>query len=257
MSRRHADVGDHDGRPLYADLAEEPLRIRGTPCDHEPILGEKPAEAFADDQRVIGDDHPNLLALRQSRRVGFQFPLATGEGWRDRFDRAERRKVFGQVRDDQLEQALRPVEVLEQMFAEVAEADTGQHLVREHRLGCLRQENLAAVPRRADPRRPVDAEPDVPLRGDGWLGGVHAHPHPYGNTVRPGVGSESTLRGERRGDGILGAAEDDEEGVPLRIDLEARGALRTPSGAAVCGPRGPPRSVAPAASVTASIPRCR
>ena len=73
----------------------------------------------------------------------------------------------------------------------------------------------------ADASGPVDAQPDVALLCDDGLSGVHAHPYPDDCLARPRACGDLSLSGQCRGDGILRARKDDEEGVSLRVHLAA------------------------------------
>ena len=81
--------------------------------------------------------------------------------------------------------------------------------------GCLRDHGLPAVSRGSDPGRTVDVDADVALFSDERLAGVEAHPHPD----RPGLERRLTFRCRRKR--VLGAGEGDEEGIALRVDLDA------------------------------------
>ena len=66
-----------------------------------------------------------------------------------------------------------------------------------------------------DPSRAVDVEPDVALVGDEGLAGVDPHPH-----LHRAVCQRSSCAGSGR-DRVGSAREGDEEGVALRVDLDA------------------------------------
>ena len=87
---------------------------------------------------------------------------------------------------------------------------------REHR---LREQDLSTVACRADSRGAVDTEPDVPLPSHSRLARMDAHADAELCAVGPSVLGERTLASDRGRDSILGSAEGDEEGVPLRVDL--------------------------------------
>ena len=96
------------------------------------------------------------------------------------------------------------------MLAQIAERVAG-----EQRSGRGRHEHLSAVTGGCDARRAVDVDADVALLGQVRRAGVDAHADPD----RPG--GERLLgrcrRAQRTGRGGKG----DEEGIPLRVDLDA------------------------------------
>ena len=92
--------------------------------------------------------------------------------------------------------------------------------VVEHRARRLRDEHLPAVPGCHHPRAVVDVQPDVAALEELWLSRVKPHPNPDLTAVRPLVLGECTLSVPRRGDGLAGGGERDEERVPLHVDLE-------------------------------------
>jgi hypothetical protein len=75
----------------------------------------------------------------------------------------------------------------------------------------------------ADPRRLVHGEADVAVGRDRRLARVDTHPYPHLDVVGPVVRRERPLCLGRRLDRRARAAEDDEERVALRVDLEAAG----------------------------------
>jgi hypothetical protein len=96
------------------------------------------------------------------------------------------------------------------VLAEVAQPVEPDELARR-----LRDQHLAAVADRRDPRRAVDVEPHITLVGDDRLAGVEAHPH----ADRPLL--ERSLPLTRGIERIRGASERDKERVALRVDLDA------------------------------------
>jgi len=85
----------------------------------------------------------------------------------------------------ELEQTLRPVEVLEVVLPEVAHLDAVELLCLAERGRRLRHEDLAAVRGRADARRQVEAEAEVALLLHSRLAGVEPHPNAQLGAVRP------------------------------------------------------------------------
>jgi hypothetical protein len=132
-----------------------------------------------------------------------------------------RRKGRRQTGDDELRQSLRPVEVLQPVLAHVAELDVRWQLLLDQPARDAREQNLAAVRRRRDPRRTVNAEADVALATDTRLAGVQAHPHLHVGVVGPLVLREGSLPCNRGGDRVLRTRKRHEEGIPLCVDLTA------------------------------------
>ena len=121
--------------------------------------------------------------------------------------------------EDELVDALGPVEVLQLVRAQVAQFDAGKLVVLQQRNRCLREQHLATVTRRANPGGPVHAESEVAVLRDRRFARVHSHAHAQVGAIRPLVRGEGALRVRRRRDRILRSAERDEERIALRIDL--------------------------------------
>ena len=83
-------------------------------------------------------------------------------------------------------------------------------------------DDLAAVTRSADACGAVDVDADVPLVGASRLAGVQAHAHPD----RP-AGERLPAQAEAAATASIARREGIEEGVALRVDLEAVRARRT------------------------------
>ena len=109
--------------------------------------------------------------------------------------RLQRRKLARAAVDRQLVDVL-VLDVLQVRLAEVVDADAFGQLVAEQRARRLRDEDLAAVAGRADPRRAHDVEPDVALVADRRLAGVQAHPH--ADVLRPAATRRRAARAVRR-----------------------------------------------------------
>ncbi len=105
--------------------------------------------------------------------------------------------------------------VTEGMPAEVAHGHAFRQRVRDERSGRLGQHDLAAVSGRRDARRPVHLEPAVVVAGQVGLARMQSHPDAQIGPVGPRIGDESSLRGDRRGDGGARLGEDGEDGVAL------------------------------------------
>ena len=86
---------------------------------------------------------------------------------------------------------------LSRTVAELDLAHAVGHRPRDERGGRRREQDLAAVPGRADPRRAVDVDPDVALLADDGLAGVDAHPDAQLGPVRPARASRAPA-GRRR-----------------------------------------------------------
>ena len=125
---------------------------------------------------------------------------------------AHRRKPLLHAGNDELVEALRRLDVLEQMLAEVA--DLG--VVADEVARRPREQHLAAVCRRTDAcgARQVDTDVVAPL-GQRRLAGMNADPH---TDIAAG---QRSLGCGGRGNGVVRASERDEERVALRVDLEA------------------------------------
>ncbi len=133
--------------------------------------------------------------------------------------RLERREALVAL-ESQLKDPL-VLHVLEVLLPEVDDRHALRQVVPEQRARRLREQDLAAVARRADARRANDVEAEVALVADGRLAGVQAHAHPHLGPLRPGVRAESPLSRNRAGDRLRCAREGVEERVALRVDLRA------------------------------------
>src|SRR5207253_4139185 len=102
-------------------------------------------------------------------------------------------------------------QILEPVLAEIAEwKRSGLQQGRGRR----REQDLASVSRRRDPRRPVDVEADVVVVRNERLARVQAH----ANTDR--CRRKARLRLSSTGDGVARRREDAEERISLRVDLD-------------------------------------
>ena len=109
----------------------------------------------------------------------------------------------------ELEDPLGRAQVLQPVQTEVAHVRAGE--VRRR----LRQEHLPAVPGGRDPRRPMHVEPDIAFVDQERLPRMQPHPHAH-PAARKGC-----LRICSRRHSVRRAREDDEERVPLRVDLDS------------------------------------
>ena len=166
---------------------------------------------------------PDVVAHEQCAH-GVELRRATDD--RRRLDRQVRRPVLEcldrrelacEAGGDELMEVVRAAQVLEAVVAEVARLDADE--VRRR----LRQQHLASVCRRADPRRAVDVEADVVAADERRLSGVDSHPDAERQTV------EGALPFSRGGDGVVGAREGEEQRVALARRHRVR--VRRPSAA--------------------------
>ena len=214
---RQDELGIGDRRERHEeDAVREVLDQLGRRLQREPGLpgAARPGQR---DRADVGPaqelDHLGDLAVAPDERRRLH-----GQVRRPVLERAERREPLGQPVEHQLEQALRLGQVLQPVLAEVREREPGVLLGQQVVRG-VRDQHLPAVPGRADPRAPVDPDPDVALRGRRRLGGVDAHPDPELPPVRPRVAGEGSLPLARRPERVARPREGDEEGVALRVDL--------------------------------------
>jgi hypothetical protein len=152
---------------------------------------------------------PDVVA-RQERCKLAELPLPAEERCcRNRQVRPVERLQGAELPVAELEQPLGSREVLEPMLPQVADV----HVAHE-RTSRRRDQHLAAVSRRRDPRRPVHVDPDVALLGHERRPRVHPDAHPD----RPG--GEHFLALPCGCDRARRCREGDEERVALRVDLD-------------------------------------
>ena len=108
----------------------------------------------------------------------------------------QRRELGRQPRMGELEEALRPPEVLQSMLPEVAQRGAVREPALDEAGGRVGQQDLAAVTGRHDPRRPVHRGPEEVPAARLDLAGVDPHPHP--DRARRPATSARTARAERR-----------------------------------------------------------
>ena len=130
-----------------------------------------------------------------------------------------------------------PIEVLEAVLSQVAQRDVEVLLlVFEQRLSGLGDEDLAAVPRRANAGRAMNCQTGVLAFVSRCLAGVDSHTHLDLHAVGPAVGEERDLPFDGSQDCVAGTRERNEEGVALRVDFAAAvGAERGSEHALVLG----------------------
>ena len=188
--------GDED-RPTFGVLRQHACEL-----DREACLA---GASGADD-----GEHPRV-ALEQDGDGVEELLLAPEElrGRRGELDRA-RCAQRGKAVAAELMQSHGPTEVLQPMAPKVTEP----RCVEQAR-GRIREERLATVCERADPSGAVHVDADVAFVGDGRRAGVQAD----ADTDRSF--EERVLAGERGGRGSRRGREGDEEGVALRVHLDA------------------------------------
>ena len=132
----------------------------------------------------------------------------------------QRHRLHGQVRLVQalqrreltlaeLEDPLRRGQVLEPVLAEVTQTVLARKVARR-----LRHQHLPTVTRSRDPRRSMDVDADIAVLRQQRLARVDTHPHPD-RAVQRLAGFPRSRERVRR------TRERDEEGVALRVDLDA------------------------------------
>ena len=195
LGRRHADVHDRHARLVHRHVSEQVLRGAGLGRHLEAGLLEQARDALAKEDRVVGEDdaHP----LHQLARV------------------PERREVHRQVRREQLVEELGRREPEQLVLSELL------HLAFDLRDRVGREDDLPAVARLADARRPVDVDADVAVLVDRrravWI------------PIRTRTGASSgqswarsaPLGRDRGAHGLGGVLEDGEQLVSVRVDLVA------------------------------------
>ena len=99
----------------------------------------------------------------------------------------------------------------------------------DERGGRVRQQDLAAMTGRHDPRSPIDGRPKVVTATRLGIAGVNSHPDADHARLRPRLGEESMLGSDACGDGIDRGCEDRHQAVAcglydLAVRLRDRGA---------------------------------
>ncbi|MDQ3981072.1 MAG: hypothetical protein M3271_00150 [Actinomycetota bacterium] len=118
-----------------------------------------------------------------------------------------------------LEQAQRPIEVLQSMGAEIRELDIAAECIRGEGARGIGHQNLSAVGRRRDTRRLVNGQPDVTGFVRRGVAGVDAHAGRDAAPSGPRVASERELRIDRTANGIRRIGKNDEERIAFRSEL--------------------------------------
>jgi hypothetical protein len=133
-------------------------------------------------------------------------------------DRGQRREAVGEVGVDQLHQPLGTTQVLEAMYAQVAEPGPVRKLIGGQLDRGRRQQHLAAVADRHDPRRAVDDRAEVVVGPCRRLPGVQPHPHPERSGGAPRLGGQVALGDKAGVGGRGGGGEDGHHPVAGRLD---------------------------------------
>jgi hypothetical protein len=194
--------------------------IRGGP-DCEPCLAGPTGSGQRDEADVVvvealADRLELGVAADERRRLG-------REVVRPEVERGQRRELRRQVRVRDLEDALRPAQVLESMLTQVAQRDAARQPATDERGGRVRQQDLAAVTGRHDPRRPVDGGPEVVATARLGLARVDPDADPDRARLRPLRREEPALGGGRGADRLDRRLEDRHEPVAGGLDdLAAR-----------------------------------
>ena len=123
--------------------------------------------------------------------------------------------------DRDLEDALRLVDPTKVALPEREHGNALGQARPEQRARRLRQQDLSPAPDGADARGSYDVEPDIPLLVHGRFTRVQTDPHADVDLTGPRLRCVRTLRLDSRGDGVSRTGEHEEEGVALRVDLDA------------------------------------
>jgi hypothetical protein len=215
---------DRPGTDPDRGFADDRVRAR---VDDAHVVRVDPGEtvlgASAEEKR--GRDHRHQYGCGGSEHRGSAPPGAAQcglGGLRQVGVTPHWRKVVGQAVSRRLVETHRTIEVLESLLAEVAERDVKVLLlVLEQGLRRLGNENLPAVPGRADTRGPVHREARIAAVARDGLARVKPHANldlDSGGPLMRAKGELALHRGEER---ISRARERNEERVALGIDLVA------------------------------------
>ena len=135
-------------------------------------------------EHQLADRFELLLPPDERGRSGGQVMRRNVRGTRQG---PEGREVGRQTRHVELENLLGKPDVLQLMWAEVAQRRPWRQVVAHQALRRLRKEDLAAVPSRGDARGHVDIHPDVLGVADHRLAGMQGHTYAHRNAVGPVV----------------------------------------------------------------------
>src|SRR4029453_13592980 len=132
-----------------------------------------------------------------------------------RVQRAQRRKRRGKSGYDELEDTVGAVEILESMVTQIADSGACGKAVSHEGARRLRQDDLSTMSRSGNPRCTMHIQTDVAGRPQPWLTRVQPHSHPDGLPLWPLMLGERSLRLCGRGNRVVRARENDEEGIAL------------------------------------------
>jgi hypothetical protein len=136
-------------------------------------------------------------------------------------ERPGREEVRRQPLDHQVVQVDREVQVFQPVLPEVTKGRPFREGVLDQAPGGAGHDDLPAVGRPGDPRRPVHLDANVVVAAQHPFAGVQAYADPYGEARGPVVGGQAPLGGHRGRDRRHRAGEGGEEGVALGADLDA------------------------------------
>jgi hypothetical protein len=123
--------------------------------------------------------------------------------------------------DRYLEDPFGLVDAAQVALPDGVDGDTVWEPRAEQRARRLGEKNVAAPTFGADPRSAHDVQSDVALLVHRGLTGVQSHAHAHGHLMWPSCACVSTLRIDRSFHRVARARDDKEEGVALRVDLNA------------------------------------
>ncbi len=153
--------------------------------------------ALAGSSRAGQRHEPHVRAAEQRERPAQVLAPpdeAVVERWERRSpERAQRGEGLLQAGGDELEELLRAGDVLQPVAAERPERDPALDVVAHEVARRPRDDDLAAVRGRADPRRNDDVHADVALLAQVRLAGVDADAQAHDAVRRPRLGLEGTL----------------------------------------------------------------
>ena len=215
------------------DAVGEPVDLIGGGADGEPGLAAAAGTGQRDEPDVLVVE---ALANRAELRIAADERGCLGRKVvRPEVEGRQRSELSRQPRMSKLEETLRPPEVLQSMFPEVAKRSAGREPTLDEAGGRLGQQDLAAVTGRHDPRRPVHRGPKEVAAARLHLAGVDPHPHPNRAPVRPRLREQPALSGDRGRHGADWNGKDGHQSVAGRLDDLA----------AQIGDRGPDDRVVP------------